>query len=101
MRDPSDRNRVSVRLEQPSSGGALACSASRSNSRMHTATLHGERTVESPEKQRDQPRTRARTHQADAPDPAGERTKAGAYLDPEFLEEMLAHGGIVDAVRNA
>ena len=46
----------------------------------------------------DQPRRRTGAHQANAPDFSGQRPEAGADLDVELVEQVLAYGGLVDAV---
>src|SRR5579862_2178528 len=42
---------------------------------------------------------RAGSHETDAPDLAGERSKAGADLDAVMIEQSPAHGGFIDFLR--
>ena len=53
------------------------------------------------QQQDDQARRRAGAHQADAPDLAGQRSEAGADLDVELVEQVLAHRRLVHAVGHA
>src|SRR3954447_2014822 len=67
----------------------------------HALTLRRQRAFERAAQKDDQPRRRARPHQTNAPDLAGERPEAGADLDIEGLEQVRAHGGLVDAIGHA
>src|SRR5690349_13226444 len=55
------------------------------------AAAFRERPFECTKEQHDQPRRRARTHQADAPHFARQRTEARANFNIEFVEQMFAH----------
>src|SRR5437660_301059 len=95
---------LSVRSERPSSGVtrilSRACAPWRSSSRVHTPPLDGERTVERSEEECDEPRARARAHQAYAPDFSRERAQARTYFDSKFIEQVPAHAGFIGAFRN-
>jgi hypothetical protein len=67
----------------------------------HRVPCPGDGGLERGHEQQDTRRRRARTHQADAPDLAGQRPHAGADLDVECFTKCLAHRGIVEAGRNA
>src|SRR4051812_37404973 len=84
-----------VRRGRDGSGGRLGAG------RLGVDPTLGQHGLQRAEQQDDQARRRARAHQADAPDLAGQRPEAAADLDAELLEQLLPHGRIVDAVRDA
>src|SRR4051812_9998098 len=87
-------------IQRYASTAKPAAATTPSALRRYVMTVPRKGCLERSAQQDDQPRRGAGAHQADAPDPAGQRTETGADLDVEIFEQLLADGSLVDAFGN-